>query len=92
MSDVQTMVRTLLAVNDADFLLAQGQDIETLKRRIESAAATGPKFVDFLVVGNRSVSVLITATTRAIFSIETVQFDARDTGDELSPYGGFFDV
>lgn len=91
MSDVQTMVRTEVSVNGTSFFLAQGQSAHELKQRIESAATTGGRFVDFTVVGNRSVSVLITAAAQVVFSAETVQFDHRDTGDENYPYGGLYD-
>jgi hypothetical protein len=95
MSDIgetQTMVRTHVGVDDSSFLLAQGQDVTGLKREIEGAAHAGGGFVDFVVVGNRTMSVLITPVTRVVFSIETVEYDARDDGDDSSPYGGTFDL
>ncbi|WP_203135238.1 hypothetical protein [Microbacterium sp. JZ31] len=91
MSDVQTMVRTEVSVNGTSFFLAQGQSTSELKERIEGAAIAGGRFVDFTVVGNRSVSVLITSAAQVVFSTETVQFDDRDTGDEDHPYGGLYD-
>ena len=91
MSDVQTMVRTEVSVNGTSFFLAQGQDVDELKQRVESAAGSGGRFVDFTVVGNRSVSVLITGAAQVVFSVETVQYDDRDTGDEDRPYGGLYD-
>lgn len=91
MGDVQTMVRTELMIDEHGFFLAQGHDHDVLKRRIEEAAHSGGRFVDFVVVGNRAVSVLISTGTRVVFTIETVQFDARDTGYEGDPYGGDFD-
>ena len=91
MDEIQTMVRTQLAVNDAVFLLAQGEELDDLKSRIESAAQSPGKFVDFTVVGNRSVSVLISSRTTVTLSTETVQLDPRDNGDDLRPFGGMFD-
>lgn len=91
MTPPQTMVRTQAAIDDSVFQLAQGQDLDRLKQDIESAAASSGRFVRFTVVGNREVSVLITATTRVVLSVETVQFDDRDTGDQDSSFGGFFD-
>lgn len=87
-----TMVRTQVVVNDAGFYLAQGQDLEKLKEEIEDAAKSGGKFVDFVIVGNRVASVLITFGTQVVMSVETVQFDPRDTGDDTDPFGGAFDM
>lgn len=86
-----TMVRTQMAVNDAVFALAQGQDIEALKGRIESAVERGGRFESFVVVGNREVSVLFSPQTSVAFSTETFEFDERDDGDPGVPFGGFFD-
>lgn len=90
--DTQTMVRTQVSVDDIDVFLAQGQDTDGLKRQIEDAAHRGGGFVDFTVVGNRTVSVLITPVSRVVFSIETVQYDARDDGNDAAPFGGTFDL
>lgn len=87
-----TMVRTQVVVNDTGFYMAQGQDLDELKERIEDAAKSGGRFVDFVVVGNRVVSVLITFGTQVVMSVETVQFDPRDTGDDTAPFGGAFDM
>jgi hypothetical protein len=91
MSDMQTMVRTEVTINGRSSFLAQGQDLDGLKRRIEAAMSTAGRFVDFVVVGNRTVSVLISPRSQVVFSIETVQFDPRDTGDDREPYGGLYD-
>jgi len=85
------MVRTEVTIDNVPFLLAQDQNIDELKRRIETATQSGGRFVDFVVVGNREVSVLITATSHVVVSVQSVPFDPRDTGDEEQPYGGMFD-
>lgn len=90
MSDTQTMVRTEMVVNGISYFLAQHHDLGDLKQRIEAAHNSG-KFVDFVVVGNRTVSVLISPGTTVVFSVETVEYDGRDTGDDSHPYGGDFD-
>jgi hypothetical protein len=92
MSEIATMVRTEVGIDGRSYYLAQGQDIEDLKRRIEECARSAAAFVTFTVVGNRAVSVLITPASRVVLSVETVQVDPRDTGDEEAPFGGFFDV
>lgn len=92
MSETRTMVRTQIAVNEVGFLLAQGQDVDVLKEEIESAVRSGARFVEFVVVGNRAVSVLVSAATQVVISVETVQFDHRDDGDDNSPYGGAYDL
>lgn len=91
MSGGKTMIRTQMAVNDAVFALAPGQDIEALKKRIEDAVGHGGRFESFVVVGNREVSVLFSPHTSVAFSVETVSYDERDDGDPDVPYGGFFD-
>lgn len=89
---MQTMARARIALNEAEFFLAQGQDVADLRRRIEDAMHSGGGFVDFVVVGNRAVSVLIAGATQVMISVETVDFDPRDTGDDALPYGGEFDL
>ncbi|WP_238702618.1 hypothetical protein [Microbacterium caowuchunii] len=88
----QTMVRTEVLVNGESFPLAQGQDLDQLRRQFEEAARDGARFVDFVVVGNRSTSVLVSPRTEVVISTSAVQFDPRDTGDDENPYGGFFDL
>ncbi|QEW04955.1 hypothetical protein [Microbacterium lushaniae] len=86
-----TMVRTEIVVNGESYLLAQGHDVSELRREIEDASRSGGRFVEFIVVGNRAVSVLVSPRTEVVISVQTVQFDARDTGDDDAPFGGFFD-
>jgi hypothetical protein len=80
-----------MVVNDAVFALAQGQDVEDLKKRIENAVDHGGRFESFVVVGNREMSMLFSSRTAVTFSVETVSDDERDSGDADSPFGGFFD-
>ncbi|WEK62011.1 MAG: hypothetical protein P0Y60_04420 [Candidatus Microbacterium colombiense] len=87
-----TMIRTQVAVDDVGFFLAQGQDVSDIKKRIEFAAQAGGRFVDFVVLGNRTVSVLMSAASHVVISTESVEFDARDNGDEGVPFGGVFDM
>lgn len=89
---MQTMVRTRIALNDTEFFLAQGQDVGELRQRIEDAMHSGGGFVEFVVVGDREVSVLIASATQVVISVETVNFDTRDTGEGAVPYGGEFDL
>ena len=91
MTGGKTMIRTQMAVNDAVFSLANGQDISSLKAEIETAVSQGGRFASFVVVGNREVSVLFSPHTSVAFSVETVAFDERDDGDPDIPFGGFFD-
>ncbi|CAH0180148.1 hypothetical protein [Microbacterium sp. Bi128] len=91
MSEAHVMVRTQMVVNDAVFALAQGQDVDDLKARIENAVDLGGRFESFVVVGNREMSMLFSGRTAVTFSVETVSYDERDTGDADLPFGGFFD-
>ena len=84
MDEIQEMTRAQLAVNDAVFFLAPNQDVDDLKRRIEDAAQTSGKFVEFRAVGDRRVSVLISSGSPVVLSVETVQFESWDADDLLS--------
>lgn len=92
MSEMRTMVRTHVAVNDIGFVLAPGQDVEVLKEEIESAARSAPRFVEFVVVGDRSVSVLMSAGTQIVISVETVPVDHRADLDDIVPFGSAYDL
>jgi hypothetical protein len=85
------MVRTEVVINGEHSFLAQEQDFDDLQRRIEAAAATTGRFISFVVVGNRDVSVLISRRSQVAFSVETVQYDPRDTGNNEEPWGGLYD-
>lgn len=87
----RTMVRTVISIDHDSFELSQGQDIDEIQRQIEKAAREGGRFVHFGIVGNRRVSALITSRTQVVFTASAVPFDARDTGDASSPYGGLYD-
>ena len=86
------MVQTTIALGDDHFILAQGHDLDDLKVRIETAIESGGAFVDFVVVGNRVVSVYMTDRERIVLTKATVVFDERDTGDVAVPYGSDLDL
>ena len=92
MTNGDTMIQTEVVFDGARFLLAQDQDVDDLRRRIEAAAKTAGTFVDMVVVGNKAVSVLITSSTQVTISVATVAYDPRDTGDVDFPYSGYLDV
>ncbi len=89
---MQTMVQIEIIIDGMSNLLSQDQDLDNLMSRIEAATATSGRFVTFTVVGNRTMRVLVTPTSRVAIGISTVQYDARDTGDTDAPYGGYFDL
>ncbi|WP_260857318.1 hypothetical protein [Microbacterium sp. 1.5R] len=89
---VQTMVQIEVTFDGRGFLLAQEQDLGELKHQIEEAMVTPGTFVDLIVVGNRKLSVLITPRSHVTITEATVPFDARDTGDVDSPFGGYYDL
>ncbi|MBP2379903.1 hypothetical protein JOF42_003398 [Microbacterium phyllosphaerae] len=91
MAGPETMMQTEIVLDGESYLLAQIQDLGDVKHRIEEAVKSSGRFVDFVVVGNREVSVLITPHSRVTISVSTVLFDSRDTGDVDFPYGGFYD-
>lgn len=93
---MQTMERTRMVVDEVDFFLAPGQDVADLKHRIEAALRSGGAFVDFTVAGDDAVSVLVSASTRVVISLESVDVDvgvgAGDAGHGAAHYGGDFDL
>jgi len=90
MTDQATRVRTELTINDTPFLMAQGQDVDDLKHRIEAASQTGGRFVDFVVVGDRAHSVLITASSRVVVTVDIVPFEVLEANHE-EEYDANFD-
>ena len=93
---MQTMERTRMVVDEVGFFLAPGQDVADLKHRIEAALRSGGAFVDFIVAGDDAVSVLVSASTRVVISLESVDVDvgvgAGDAGHGAAHYGGDFDL
>lgn len=89
---MQTTERAHIAINDAGFLLAHGQDIGELKGRIESTVRDGGGFVDFVVQGDSTVSVFLSHASHIVISVETVVDDGGDPDDDASAFGGPFDL
>ncbi len=89
---MQTMERTEVVIDGVSLLLAQEQDLDDLIQRFEAAANGPARFVEFVVVGNRRMRVLITPGARIMISTTSVPYDPRDTGDESAPWGGMFDL
>ena len=88
---MQTMERTEILIDGVTAYLAQEQDLDELLDRIAEAANGPARFIDFIIVGNRRMRVLVTPRSRVVVSTSTVQYDPRDTGDERTPWGGLFD-
>lgn len=92
MTEVETMIQTEIVFDGSSYLLAQDQDVDDLRDRIEAATKTTGTFVHMVVVGNRTVSVLITPSTQVTISTAAVPYDPRDTGDVDFPFSGFYDA
>lgn len=86
------MVRALIMIDGETAVLAQDQDLEELQQRIEDAAETSGRFVEFAVVGNRTMKALVSGRMRVVFTEETARFDVRDTGDVDHPFGSHHDL
>lgn len=65
----QTSARTEVSIDDITVFLAQEEDIQELKNRMEAAARSPGRFVDFVASGGRLVSALITPRTRVVISV-----------------------
>ncbi|MFJ4253789.1 hypothetical protein [Microbacterium sp. NPDC090003] len=91
MDRMRTMERTEILIDGVSAHLAQEQDVGELLQQIETAANGPAAFVEFVVVGNRRVKVLVTPRSQVVISTETVRHDPRDTGNEAFPFGGLYD-
>ncbi|KJL29540.1 hypothetical protein [Microbacterium oxydans] len=95
MSDLEetpTTVRTHVSVDDVGFLLAHGQSVDDVKAHVEQALRAGGAFVDFIAAGDRTVSVLITPSSRVVVSVTAVRPDPGAAEDDVALYGGEFDL
>ncbi|MDF2442162.1 MAG: hypothetical protein JWR01_365 [Subtercola sp.] len=80
------MLRNTVAVHGREFLLAQNTDVSALKAATAAVMASGGGFLDFVVVGNREVSVYLTPGIGVIFESHAVDYDLRDDGDLAAPF------
>lgn len=86
------MQQTTIAIGDMQFALAQNSDIGHLKATALAAVRSGAGLLDFTVVGNRVVSVLLPAGTIVVFTTGEVPEDHRDSGDLDFPYESAADL
>ncbi|MFJ4036467.1 hypothetical protein ACIPVB_00160 [Microbacterium sp. NPDC090007] len=70
MNEPGTETQTLLAVDDATYVLAPEEQVGDLVRRIEAAVHDGGRFERFSVAGGREVRVLFGRHTRVVLSVE----------------------
>lgn len=77
----RTVERARVTVDDDGFVLAPGEDVDDLKRRIIGAVAAGGRFVDVAALDGRGISVLVSATSHITIAVDTVVLDTGDTGD-----------
>ena len=85
----ERMRRDTVTVAGERFVLAQGHGLDDVKERAVRAARDGGGLIDFVVLGNAEVSVLITPGVPVVFASETIEHDdqdLRDTGDVTSVF------
>jgi hypothetical protein len=80
------MIRTTVTIEGKTYGLSQGTDVDELKQSATRATQAGGGLVDFVIVGNRQVSVLISTGVPVIFEEVVVPDDVRDTGDLQQPW------
>lgn len=80
------MIRTTVTIEGKTYGLSQGTDVAALKDSATRATQAGGGLVDFVIVGNRPVSVLISTGVPVIFEEFRVADDSRDTGDVREPW------
>jgi hypothetical protein len=78
--------RIILSVEGRAFLLAQNTDVDELKQQILATMRAGGGFLELVVLGNRSVSILVSPSVSLTVESEDVEFDARDSGDLALPF------
>jgi hypothetical protein len=80
------MLRHTVTIGTRSYDLAQGHALDELTSAMVGAIQEGGAFVDFVVFGNRRVSVLVTSGLPIVFESTDVEADDRDTGDEEQPF------
>ncbi|MCM6762811.1 hypothetical protein NB037_10325 [Rathayibacter sp. ZW T2_19] len=80
------MIRTTVTIDGKTYGLSQGADVTGLKASTTEASRAGGGMVDFVVVGNRQVSALVSPGVPVIFEDVEVPDDDRDTGDVQEPW------
>ncbi|MBF4461153.1 MULTISPECIES: hypothetical protein [unclassified Rathayibacter] len=80
------MIRTTVTIEGKTYGLSQGTDVDELKQSATRATQAGGGLVDFVIVGNRHVTVLISTGVPVIFEEVVVADDDRDTGDVQHPW------
>jgi hypothetical protein len=80
------MRRHTVTIGSKSYVLAQGHGIEDIRGRVQDAVHAGGAFVEFVVLGNRQISALITAGLPVIIEAAEVEADERDTGDVQYPF------
>lgn len=80
------MKRYTTTIGSKSYVLAQGHDIDELRSRMLDAVRGGGGFVEFVVLGNRRISALVTAGLPVIFEEAEVEEDSRDTGNLAHPF------
>jgi hypothetical protein len=80
------MKRYTATIGSKSYILAQGHAIDELRSTIVNAVHSGGAFVEFVVLGNREISALVTAGLPVIIEAADVEEDDRDTGDVLHPF------
>lgn len=77
MSTTHSGIRTQVAIDGGVFLLDDARTPDDLKDRLQDAARSAGTFVDLDVVGDRTVSVLVSQASRVVISV-----GPTESGDE----------
>jgi hypothetical protein len=84
MSRQAPFVQNTVVIAGQRFVLAQGEDLDTVKRDAVQAVRQGGDVVDLILHGNTLISALISPGVPVTFSsqfIEVADHDSRETGD-----------
>jgi hypothetical protein len=80
------MKRTTLRIDGTAYALAQGQNIDAIKRAVVQGVRDGGDLITLTVVGNKELDILVTAGVPVTFESEEIAYDNQDNGDLAAPY------
>lgn len=83
-------VRTQVAIDGGVFLLDDTRTPADLKDRLQNAARSGGTFVDLDVVGDRTVSVLVSQASKVVISVGPPETDVGDFSFPAAGPGDYY--
>lgn len=83
---------TEVLIDGTGYRLAPGQDLGGLRGRIEQATQTTGTFVEFIGMGGRQLSALITPRSHVVISVTSEPVDPYDADEMPFRFEGGYDL